>query len=303
MSFTAASVMTRFTAMEEMTLLVGNAGDDRLLGGLGNDIVLGGSGDDKLDGSAGNDLLDGGSGADFMTGGPGHDTYVVESPGDIALEVISGGAGGKDVIQSTISLSAPDNIENLQALGDAAINLTGNELDNILLGNNESNVLSGGIGRDTLLGEGGDDTIDGGQGVDLMAGGLGDDTYIVGSKADRVVEAVGQGTDHVIASSSYTLSSNVENLTLSGDGNFTAGGNSLDNHLIGNAGNNLLAGGLGADTLEGGLGDDIYVLSDTVDTIIDTGGEDTIRSNLDIALISDIENAHLVGIADTSADG
>ena len=284
-------------------LLVGNAGDDRLLGGLGNDIVLGGSGDDKLDGSAGNDLLDGGSGADFMTGGPGHDTYVVESPGDIALEVISGGAGGKDVIQSTISLSAPDNIENLQALGDAAINLTGNELDNILLGNNESNVLSGGIGRDTLLGEGGDDTIDGGQGVDLMAGGLGDDTYIVGSKADRVVEAVGQGIDHVIASSSYTLSSNVENLTLSGDGNFTAGGNSLDNHLIGNAGNNLLAGGLGADTLEGGLGDDIYVLSDTVDTIIDTGGEDTIRSNLDIALISDIENAHLVGIADTSAAG
>jgi Ca2+-binding RTX toxin-like protein len=238
-----------------------------------------------------------------MTGGPGNDTYVVESQGDIALEVISGGAGGKDVIQSTISLSAPDNIENLQALGDAAINLTGNELDNILLGNNESNLLSGGIGRDTLLGEGGDDTIDGGQGVDLMAGGLGDDTYIVSSKADRVVEAVSQGTDHVIASSSYTLSSNVENLTLSGDGNFTAGGNSLDNHLIGNAGNNLLAGGLGADTLEGGLGDDIYVLSDTVDTIIDTGGEDTIRSNLDIALISDIENAHLVGIADTSATG
>ena len=114
---------------------------------------------------------------------------------------------------------------------------------------------------------------------------------------------MGQGTDHVIADSSYTLSSNVENLTLVGSGNFTAGGNSLDNHLTGNNGNNLLAGGIGADTLEGGLGDDIYVLSDSMDTIIDTGGEDTIRSNLDINLISDIENADLVGIADTTAIG
>ena len=284
-------------------LLVGNAGDDRLLGGLGNDSLLGGSDDDKLDGSAGNDYLDGGSGQDFMTGGPGHDTYVVDSLGDVALEVISGGAGGKDLIMTSISLTAPDNIESLQAKGAESINLTGNDLDNILLGNAADNDISGGAGRDTLFGEEGDDDLDGGDGVDVMAGGLGDDTYYVSSRADRVVEQVGQGTDHVIAGSSYTLSSNVENLTLTGSGNFTAGGNSLDNHLTGNSGNNLLAGGLGADTLEGGMGDDIYVLSDSMDTIIDTGGEDTIRSNLDITLISDIENADLVGIADTTVIG
>ena len=73
--------------------------------------------------------------------------------------------------------------------------------------------------------------------------------------------------------------------------------------MIGNSGNNILAGGIGADILEGGLGDDIYVLSDLMDTIIDLGGVDTIRSNLDIALINDIENADLVGIADTTAIG
>lgn len=283
--------------------LVGNAGDDRLLGGLGNDSVIGGSGDDKLDGSAGNDYLDGGSGADFMTGGPGSDTYIVDSAGDVALEVISGGSGGKDVIVTSISLTAPDNIENLQANAGVAINLTGNELDNVLLGNDENNVLQGQDGRDTLFGEAGEDTLDGGSGVDLLAGGPGDDTYNVSSKSDRVVEQVGQGVDHVIAASSYTLSSNVENLTLEEGGNFTAGGNSLDNHLIGNGGNNILAGGIGADILEGGLGDDIYVLSDSMDTIIDLGGEDTIRSNLDIVLINDIENADLVGIADTMAVG
>lgn len=77
----------------------------------------------------------------------------------------------------------------------------------------------------------------------------------------------------------------------------------MNNHLIGNSGNNVLAGGLGRDTLEGGLGNDIYVLSDTLDTIIDTGGIDTIRSSLSIKLEADIENAELVGFADTYAIG
>ena len=283
--------------------LVGNGGDDNLLGGLGNDQILGGSGADNLDGSAGNDYLDGGEGDDFMMGGPGHDIYIIDSAGDIALEVISGGAGGKDLIVTSLSLTAPDNIENLQASGLDAIDFSGNELDNILVGNDANNQLVGAGGRDTLLGEAGDDLLDGGLGVDTLAGGLGNDEYHVDAKADRVVELAGQGIETVYATSSYTLASNIENLTLEGVGNFTAGGNSLDNILIGNTGNNILAGGLGADRLEGGLGDDIYVLSDSLDTIVDIGGVDTIRSNLDIALIADIENADLVGIADTMALG
>jgi Ca2+-binding RTX toxin-like protein len=72
---------------------------------------------------------------------------------------------------------------------------------------------------------------------------------------------------------------------------------------VGNASNNILAGGLGRDTLEGGLGDDIYVLSDSLDTIMDTGGNDTIRSTLDISLPTGMENAELTGIGDTSALG
>ena len=283
--------------------LVGNAGDDRLLGGLGNDFVFGGSGQDILDGSAGNDYLDGGSGADFMTGGPGSDTYIVDSAGDVALEVISGGSGGKDVIVSSISLTAPDNVENLQASAGLAINLTGNDLDNNLLGNDEDNELQGHEGRDNLFGEGGQDLLDGGSGVDVLVGGQGDDTYYVNAKSDKVVEQVDQGVDRVIAQSSFTLPSNVENLTLLEGGDYTAGGNSLDNILVGNSGNNILAGGIGEDVLMGGLGDDIYVLSDLMDTIVDLGGDDTIRSNLDIFLTNDIENADLVGIADTMAVG
>jgi len=284
-------------------LLVGNSGDDRLLAGLGNDTLLGGSGNDKLDGSAGNDYIDGGDGNDIMAGGPGNDTYIVDQTGDIVLEVIQGGAGGEDLVVTSFSMIAATNIENLQATAVGVINLTGNELDNALLGNDDVNTLSGGLGRDILFGEAGDDILDGGKGIDRMVGGLGNDTYYVDSKADRVVELVGEGTDTVFANTNYTLSSNIENLTLQGSGDFTAGGNSLDNHIVGNAGNNILAGGLGADTLEGGLGDDIYVLSDSLDVIIDTGGIDTIRSSQNVELQAGIENAQLVGIADTYVVG
>ena len=179
----------------------------------------------------------------------------------------------------------------------------GNDLDNTLLGNDEDNELQGHEGRDNLFGEGGQDLLDGGSGVDVLVGGQGDDTYYVNAKSDKVVEQVDQGVDRVIAQSSFTLPSNVENLTLLEGGDYTAGGNSLDNILVGNSANNILAGGIGEDVLMGGLGDDIYVLSDLMDTIVDLGGDDTIRSNLDIFLTNDIENADLVGIADTMAVG
>ena len=285
-------------------ILTGNAGNDKLYGGLGNDKLYGGSGNDILDGSSGNDILDGGLDNDIMSGGPGNDTYYVDSSSDTVLEVISKGAGGTDLIVSSISLTAPTNIEDLQASSGVVINLTGNELDNVLLGNELANILDGKSGRDTIFGGLGNDTLDGGVGVDRLIGSAGDDIYYVDSRNDKIVELINEGHEVVHASCSYTLSSNIENLILEGTGDFSAGGNSLDNYLMGNSGNNILAGGLGADILEGGLGNDTYVLSDKLDTILDTGGMDTIRSVLDIDhLQDDIENGELVGIGDTSITG
>ncbi len=284
-------------------LLVGNAGHDRLLAGLGNDQVIGGSGNDIMDGSAGKDFLDGGAGADIMAGGPGDDTYIVDETDDLILEVISGGAGGEDLIVTSLTITAPDNVENITAAGGHTISLTGNTLDNKLLGNDMPNTLTGKLGRDTLFGEAGDDILDGGGGVDFMFGGKDNDTYFVNSRADVVGEHADEGVDTISASSSYTLASNIENMIMTGDSDGTLGGNSLDNHLIGNSGNNILAGGLGSDVLEGGLGDDVYILSDQLDTIIDTGGNDTIRSTLDVYLIADIENVELVGISNAIVEG
>jgi Ca2+-binding RTX toxin-like protein len=286
-------------------ILAGNAGNDRLLGGIGNDSIFGGSGNDSIDGSSGNDYLDGGAGNDLMNGGPGNDTYFVDSASDTVLEVIATGAGGKDLIVTSITLTAPVNVENLQAAAGVVIDLTGNALDNILSGNEQVNNLMGGAGRDILNGSAGNDTLNGGLGIDRLLGGPGNDTYYVDSRSDLVFELSNEGLDKVIASSNYTLFSHIEDLVLTEGGDYSAAGNSLNNHIIGNSGNNMIAGGLGADTLEGGLGNDIYVLNDNVDLIIDTGGLDTIRSTLDVDLASynGIENIELIGILDNFATG
>ncbi|MFQ5675803.1 MAG: hypothetical protein ACE5G1_07910, partial [bacterium] len=49
-----------------------------------------------------------------------------------------------------------------------------------------------------------------------MAGGAGNDTYYVDNALDTVTESAAAGTDRVYSSASFTLGSNVENLTLTG---------------------------------------------------------------------------------------
>jgi Ca2+-binding RTX toxin-like protein len=50
------------------------------------------------------------------------------------------------------------NVENLTLTGTAAINGTGNELNNAIIGNGGANSLSGGDGNDSLAGGAGNDS-------------------------------------------------------------------------------------------------------------------------------------------------
>jgi len=121
-------------------------------------------------------------------------------------------------------------------------------------------INSGTISGDVLLG-GGDDTFIflSGRVDDRVSGDAGNDTFILRKPGVQVYEFSGQGTDLVKAGFSMSLADNVENLTLTGKGDFTGIGNDLANTLIGNGGNNTLIGGDGEDILRGGRGNDVLI--------------------------------------------
>jgi Ca2+-binding RTX toxin-like protein len=99
-----------------------------------------------------------------------------------------------------------------------------------------------------------------GTGLDSMLGGAGNDLYFIdstGVNADKINEALNSGTDRVQASASYTLTANVENLTLTSSSSLYAIGNGLNNVITGNQGESVLNGGAGNDTLTGGAKNDV----------------------------------------------
>ncbi|GFM87062.1 hypothetical protein PSCICO_24610 [Pseudomonas cichorii] len=241
-------------------------------------LLSGTAANDLLIGDAGGNTLDGGAGADVLEGRTGDDTYIVDNVGDVIKEVVG---GGYDLVKSSVSHTLASEVESLQLLGTAAINGTGNELANRIVGNSANNVLDGAGGSDVLI------------------GGLGDDTYMVDDGSDRVVESQGQGTDTVNASVSFTLASNLENLNLTGSANINATGNSADNILRGNIGDNRLDGAQGADLMIGGLGNDTYFVDHIGDVVMEDtdAGNDKVISTVDYSLATNVEILTLSGSA------
>ena len=257
---------------------IGTSADQTLVGGNQADTLAGEGGNDALWGHDGDDVLDGGTGADSMQGGTGDDTYVVDQVGDVVLEAPG---EGTDTVQASITYGLGDNIEWLVLTGTAAIDGTGNALDNVITGNKVDNVLDGGAGLDHLLGGNGNDVLTGGTGADTLDGGAnndrliggvdgaadsliggnGSDTYVVGEAGEIIVENAGDaGIDTVetTLNSFITLAVNIEALTFTGAGSFVGRGNAGDNILTGGAGNDrFVVDSGGADQFRGGTGTDI----------------------------------------------
>jgi trimeric autotransporter adhesin len=266
-----------------------------LINGTQNaETLTGGSTNDEIYGLGGSDRLDGGAGADTLNGGAGDDTYVVDNVGDLVVE--SSGQG-TDTVQSSVDFVLATHVEHLTLTGSAAINGTGNALNNTIIGNGLNNNLSG---------LGGDDRLDGGVGADNLTGGNGNDIYVVDNVNDTVVETSGEGTDGVEASIDFTLSATVENLTLTGSlaiigtgnaSNNTIIGNSISNNLSGMDGDDRLDGGAGIDTLSGGNGNDTYVVDNSSDVIIESSGQgaDSVESSVNYTLPSEVEALTLTG--------
>lgn len=188
-SFGINETAPRFSLMSDDDDLpdTGNVGE--------TDYFLGGAGKDTLGGA--NFLLTN-AGIGVLIGGADDDTYIVDDVADSIIEKVD---AGNDTVESEVSYTLPENVENLKlALDsgwfwfDANIDATGNTLNNNLLGNAAKNTLIGLGGTDTLEGYSGNDTLDGrdNAGGDTLRGGADHDTYYADG-GDTVIDSDGHG--------------------------------------------------------------------------------------------------------------
>jgi Ca2+-binding RTX toxin-like protein len=267
------------TVISNRTYTLGANVENLILAESGGAINgFGNAENNTITGNSSANTLDGGTGADELSGGGGNDTYFVDNEGDRVIETIAGSAGGVDKVFSTVSFTLGANVENLELTGAANINGVGNNANNTIIGNT------------------GDNFIDGGLGIDEMRGGTGNDTYVVDNVQDVVTENPGEGTDTVQSFVSYTLGANLENLTLLGDADINAVGNSANNTITGNTGDNFIDGRGGDDEMSGGGGNDTFIVDSLGDRVIgNAAGVETVFSSVNFTLGANLENLVLTG--------
>ncbi len=135
-----------------------------------------------------------------------------------------------DTSNTTETISAikvKNNIENIDidsiisrknldkaSFKDDVDTIFGGRNNDILRGDAGNDLIRAGKGKDSLQGGDGADSLVGGKGRDFLDGGVGDDVYYIDMPGDIIFENNDGGVDTVMASSSYALSKNVENIVL-----------------------------------------------------------------------------------------
>jgi len=180
----------------------------RLRGNSGNNVIYG---TDLAD------TLDGGAGADTLYGGLGNDVYYIDDLLDVIVERDATKAGGIDTVITAVTLDAHSlssqfsNIENFTVAKNMTGIITGNRLNNIILGAADADSLVGWLGNDSIDGGDGDDTLygsrndildfedysqleqdtlNGGGGNDVLVSGLGS-SILNGGDGDDTLYAIG----------------------------------------------------------------------------------------------------------------
>jgi Ca2+-binding RTX toxin-like protein len=273
----------RMTSIESLYAATNFSFVDKLYGDDGRnslsiqngDTAMGFDGDDTIyvNGISGA-TVDGGEGTDLLflsdveNGQPVSYNMIVNLRTQMVLDDGFGGSGRIRGFESVWTGRGNDQ-------------LTGSDGDNYLRGDSGSDRIEGRAGNDVIFGDNdadhldgqnGDDLIDGGAGADHLYGGSGNDIYYVDNTGDVVTELADQGNDAVYSSVTYTISANVETLTLTGTAAIDARGsaaadtligNGAANHLVGNDGDDVIAPGGGQDIVDGGAGIDTLVLDGT----------------------------------------
>ena len=172
-----------------------------------------------------------------------------------------------------------------QTLGDTLTVLNFNNVfgslgNNTLIGNEQANLLVGNDGDDVIIGVAGDNTLIGGNGVNTIQGGKGDD-LIIGNPGDFVSGGNGIDTFLIDRDEDITvfMPDDVEVLITGKGDNFITGSLGRDS-LISTGGQNTIKGG--GDTgnfFSGGPGADLMIGGAGPDTFVfdnPEDGEDTL---------------------------
>jgi Ca2+-binding RTX toxin-like protein len=223
-------------------------------GGDGDDTLYGSNQADWMYGNNGNDIMSGNAGADRLYGGPDNDDYYGDAGNDIFYQdaVVDGNDnfyGGADT--DTVNYSKRLVGVNV-SLGNGLIddgepgteldfvdidveNATGGAGDDVLVGNDLANTLTGGVGADELYGGESNDDLLGGDGDDILVGDAGGDT-MHGDKGNDSLDG-GIGPDK----------------------------------MFGGAGIDTLTGGPGMDSFFGEAGNDKFFNNDGAADTVDCG--------------------------------
>jgi Ca2+-binding RTX toxin-like protein len=264
-------------------ILTGNAAANVLSGDAGNDTLRGMAGNDLLYSGAGNDRLEVGTGTDKAYGGSGNDTLI-----------------GGDFASGTWTwelLYGEDGDDVLQGGGKFISHLYGGAGNDQLTGGTGMSILYGEEGDDILIAGTGYSQLNGGAGADRMVGNYLGNGYWIDNVNDVIVEVADGGVDWVTSSISYTLSAELENITLEGSDAISGTGNAGNNSLNG-------TGNMAANVLSGGQGDDIYTLG-VGDSVVENANEgiDTVNAMFSYTLGANVEKLTLMGNGHHHATG
>ena len=245
--------------------VTGSQADDIITGNGAANNLNGSAGDDILIASVGNDTLIGGDGVDIVDYGQLATKITLQAQGFVNKGVL-----GTDTVQAEVFIGNSDFANVIDAVSSTNNSINADLSQNSLtvFGLPSGDVtftvvnfqdVTGSQVNDIITGNDLDNTLNGGAGADVLSGGTGNDSYYVDNAGDIVKENANEGTDTVFTTISYTLASNLENLTLLGTSAINATGNGLNNSLTGNNAANTIDGGIGNDTLNGGIGNDILL--------------------------------------------